>query len=449
MKMLVSSILSLSATFTAVLFSCSLSIARSDSPEKIYNDRKMSVVKITVYNEFDQPLRNGSGVCIGLYVAQMESNGKTENIEFQVAKDIVSNFHVVVFGSKVIAESESGQKSECKVLYLDSTRDICVLRPVNEMGIKPALIATNCQIGEKVFALGNPRGLSFSFSDGIVSGFRTNDGVNLVQTTTPISQGSSGGGLFDTKGNLVGITTSQLNDAQNINFSILLRDLESILYGVQHCEPTKCADLEYDDWVVGEWRGANKEFPKWKEESSRWNRWLSLKATIGELDRAGLTEGIQKREAAMVTLSSAQRIMEKHVAVEFPNFLEGRLQYFPNPVDPTDESLYKRRLLDLKSEFGDVFQLEILNFKRAVISLGYGIGNGHGNQEQFKREIEEILSSMANRLPNRKSISSKRVRSDLQGVVNMLLSEATRHQIPVKSKIEEKGWKISLIHVDY
>jgi Trypsin-like peptidase domain len=54
----------------------------------------------------------------------------------------------------------------------------------------------------------------------LVSGLRTFEGVRLIQTTAPISHGSSGGGLFDAQGKLIGITTFMFKDGQNLNFAI-------------------------------------------------------------------------------------------------------------------------------------------------------------------------------------------------------------------------------------
>ena len=80
------------------------------------------------------------------------------------------------------------------------------------------------EIGETVYAIGNPQRLELTVSDGLLSGKRSAGELRLVQTTAPISPGSSGGGLFDSRGNLVGITTSTRRDAQNINFAIPAED---------------------------------------------------------------------------------------------------------------------------------------------------------------------------------------------------------------------------------
>ncbi|OFX18520.1 MAG: hypothetical protein A2033_02325 [Bacteroidetes bacterium GWA2_31_9] len=61
------------------------------------------------------------------------------------------------------------------------------------------------EIGESVFAIGNPEGLEQTLSTGIVSGYR--EEKDYIQTDTPITHGSSGGPLFNSKGEVIGITS--------------------------------------------------------------------------------------------------------------------------------------------------------------------------------------------------------------------------------------------------
>ncbi|MDD3445797.1 MAG: trypsin-like peptidase domain-containing protein, partial [Zavarzinia sp.] len=63
-------------------------------------------------------------------------------------------------------------------------------------------------------------GLDLTLGEGLVSSKRRHEGQQYVQTSAPISPGSSGGGLFDNRGNLIGITTFMLRDTQNLNFAI-------------------------------------------------------------------------------------------------------------------------------------------------------------------------------------------------------------------------------------
>ena len=80
------------------------------------------------------------------------------------------------------------------------------------------------EVGETVYAIGNPARLERTLSNGLLSGKRVIEDVRFLQTTAPISPGSSGGGLFDVRGNLVGITTMTLRGTQNINFAIPAED---------------------------------------------------------------------------------------------------------------------------------------------------------------------------------------------------------------------------------
>ena len=75
-------------------------------------------------------------------------------------------------------------------------------------------------VGETVYTIGSPKGLERTLGQGLLSGLRKMDGLEYVQITAPVSEGSSGGGLFDDRGNLIGITTFTVRDSQNLNFAI-------------------------------------------------------------------------------------------------------------------------------------------------------------------------------------------------------------------------------------
>ena len=78
------------------------------------------------------------------------------------------------------------------------------------------------RVGESVYGLGAPQGLDLSMSTGIISQKRAAKGVRYIQTDVAISPGSSGGGLFDREGNLVGIMTAKIvgEEVEGIGFAI-------------------------------------------------------------------------------------------------------------------------------------------------------------------------------------------------------------------------------------
>ncbi|MAF03065.1 MULTISPECIES: S1C family serine protease [unclassified Herbaspirillum] len=122
-----------------------------------------------------------------------------------------------------------------KLEFPDPERDLCQVRAE---GMKaPAVTiapARSLRVGQKVFTLGAPRALEETISDGLLSALRLdNEGkLRFLQTSAPISSGSSGGGLFNDKGELIGITTAMIAGAtvQNLSFAVpaeWIRDLET------------------------------------------------------------------------------------------------------------------------------------------------------------------------------------------------------------------------------
>ncbi len=76
------------------------------------------------------------------------------------------------------------------------------------------------KVGQRVYSVGAPKGLELSLGEGLISQLRGGEEFDFIQTTAPVSHGSSGGGLFDKEGRLIGITTFILADGQSLNFAI-------------------------------------------------------------------------------------------------------------------------------------------------------------------------------------------------------------------------------------
>jgi S1-C subfamily serine protease len=141
-----------------------------------------------------------------------------------------TNYHAIQGADEVdVSIPASGNEGRrralghVRLMYFDSSKDLAILKaevsglPFLDCSTDPTL---DIRVGEKVYALGNPRGLESTISDGIVSGLRTIDGQDVIQHTAPISPGSSGGALIDSHGVLLGMNSWQLRDSQNLNFAI-------------------------------------------------------------------------------------------------------------------------------------------------------------------------------------------------------------------------------------
>ena len=84
------------------------------------------------------------------------------------------------------------------------------------------------EVGEEVTIISNPEGLVNTISKGIISGIRDFDDCHYLQVTAPISHGSSGGSAFDQYGNLIGVCVLTLDEGQNLNFLISVKEIYNI-----------------------------------------------------------------------------------------------------------------------------------------------------------------------------------------------------------------------------
>jgi S1-C subfamily serine protease len=149
---------------------------------------------------------------------------------------IVTNAHVVGECRSMRATHISGsarQSYEPVLKYYDEKTDTAVLKIAAQGLDFFALPSRPARIGERVFAIGNPRGFEQSISEGIVSGNREEDGVSWIQHSAPISPGSSGGALISSRGELLGINSRFRKESQNLNFAVPAATLAKAFLGAR------------------------------------------------------------------------------------------------------------------------------------------------------------------------------------------------------------------------
>jgi S1-C subfamily serine protease len=156
-------------------------------------------------------------------VEALDENGKTLMLgsAVAIARDVlITNCHVVENGS-ALRVRRGKETWNGRLIQAVSDHDLCGLRP-SGLTLEPVEVRPSSKLGtgERVYAIGSPEGLELTFSEGVISGLRETDGVRMIQTSAPISPGSSGGGLFDSQGNLVGVTTFFLKEGQSLNFAL-------------------------------------------------------------------------------------------------------------------------------------------------------------------------------------------------------------------------------------
>jgi serine protease Do len=149
---------------------------------------------------------------------------------------ILTNAHVVERARRIQVTLADGRKFDAGLIGSDPEVDVAVLRvgadhlPVAEMSRAPL------KVGQLVIAVGNPYGLNWTVTAGVVSALgRTLDVpgarkmTNLIQTDTSINPGNSGGPLVDSNGRVVGITTAMMPMAQGLGFSVPLDTVTSAI----------------------------------------------------------------------------------------------------------------------------------------------------------------------------------------------------------------------------
>ncbi len=171
-----------------------------------------------------------------VFVVEVRGEGRRRTLGSAVAvtaDTVVTNKHVAQPPDAVIHLKSGKTRWRAFVSYMDPRHDLCLLVApgLHAVPVPPGSPA-DAQVGARVFTVGAPAGLELSLSEGLISGMRELEELNnqpVIQTTAAISPGSSGGGLFDVRGHLVGVTTAFLREGQNLNFAIPAAAVQEIL----------------------------------------------------------------------------------------------------------------------------------------------------------------------------------------------------------------------------
>lgn len=227
--------------------------APGKSPEQIYQQASQSVVVIHALDGEGKPFNLGSGVV---------TSRETVTTNCHVVED-AARIEVTYQGSVFTATPEAANQD----------RDVCQIR-VPQLNAPRAVLGTaRLRVGQRVYAIGAPEGLELTFSEGIVSSLRDFEGSQYIQTSAAISQGSSGGGLFDVEGRLVGITAFFISEGQNLNFALpasWIADLERAGRPMAKAAPTDAADARWLRRVAD--AKAKKDWPGVLTLAQQWVR---------------------------------------------------------------------------------------------------------------------------------------------------------------------------------
>lgn len=216
------------------------------SAEDLFKKVSPSVFVVLALDASNHPIEQGSAVVTSSAEGAPEPNGWTlvkpapesaNTARFsKPACLLITNYHVIKDGVSFEVLQGSG-KWPATLVATNPDDDVAELRVEKlKAAAVPLRQFSSLAIGEHVYAIGAPEGLELTLSEGLVSSLRHSGDDRVIQTTAAISPGSSGGGLFDTSGQLVGITVAYLKEGQNLNFALPTDSISRVRSATQWAE---------------------------------------------------------------------------------------------------------------------------------------------------------------------------------------------------------------------
>ena len=289
-----------------VLIFCTISTALAQTAPQIAEKTLAATVYLEMQDSKGLPLGFGSGFFV------------RDNL-------IATNYHVIEGAARGTAKLVGKFTTYTieGVTATDKTNDLALLK-VTAPGIKPLPLgnSTDVKIGETVYVAGNPKGLEGTFSNGIISSLRDKNTKERLQMTAPISPGSSGGPVLNSKGEVIGVSFMTLVGGQNLNFAIPSRYLTELLTKSKS-KPAKplaqgnrsISAKTYFMWGntksdLGDYKGAITDYT----QAIRLNPDHAKHTTIAELRRA-TSVNTSPPSQIMISPSASILIMPKHTTI--------------------------------------------------------------------------------------------------------------------------------------
>ncbi|MBW2134095.1 MAG: tetratricopeptide repeat protein [Deltaproteobacteria bacterium] len=331
---------------------------------QVYEQVKDSVVVVRAYDQKGQQVSLASGVMLP-------------------SGDIITNYHVVRAGFRFTV----GQGLKATPAFLTAAaadRDLCLLS-VPGLAAPPARLgqAARLKVGEPVYAVGVLRRVKLSLSEGIV--FKRLGGPPpLIQTTAAISPASSGGGLFNAAGELVGINNFDLRDSQGMNHAVPVEWIDEV---------TKLKTLDQTvkvgERVAGLPRPMARLQENWENQVSTLTKAQHWQALLTCSRR--WTQAEPGNELAWYSLGTAY----------------GKLGRYREEIEAYQEALrlkpdYPEAMYNIGVAYGnlrryreavEVFQ-EALRFKINAAKASYKRGVAYGNLGRYREEIKAYREAL-------------------------------------------------------
>ena len=184
-----------------------------------------------------------TSVAYNFFYGQVPQQGQGSGFIVDKEGHILTNFHVIEGGREIEVTVGDKRRYPAKVVLRDKADDLALLQ-INAPNLTPVVLADskNLQVGQKVYAIGNPFGLNGTMTTGIISALRSIRGPegnlidNAIQTDAAINPGNSGGPLLNLHGEVIGINSiiatnpnEQIEQNAGIGFAIPINTAKAVL----------------------------------------------------------------------------------------------------------------------------------------------------------------------------------------------------------------------------
>ena len=281
--------------------------ADGKSAKEVFTEVSGSVVVVVALDIREQQTAQGSGVVVG-------------------RNDVITNCHIVSDAEEVAVRQAADTRRretyrlKAELMARNEERDLCLLfvEELSEPPAAPPALLGSAQavsVGEDVYAIGAPRGMELSLSRGIVSQLRGDYGKRaapLIQTDAAISPGSSGGGLFNGQGELIGITTFKISGggSEGLSFALPVEWVKEIVKSSiaarkTALEQVACFWSPTAHCLLAIAQGSVRQIESTPDRAKALSKIAHLQAKIGDGAAAKTTFAFAKRTAKQISDASS------------------------------------------------------------------------------------------------------------------------------------------------
>jgi S1-C subfamily serine protease len=202
-------------------------------------------------------------VIFNFFYGTVPQEGQGSGFILDKAGHVLTNYHVVVGANRGIEVRLSNKRSyKATVVGSDKTHDLALLQ-IDAPNLEPVTLAdsTELAVGQKVYAIGNPFGLSGTMTRGIISSIRSirnGDGAPIedaIQTDAAINPGNSGGPLLNSRGEVIGINTmiasNGAEQSSGIGFAIPINTAKAVLADLTRYGQVRRPSLGIVSYAIG------------------------------------------------------------------------------------------------------------------------------------------------------------------------------------------------------